>query len=292
MSLADAFASPGAWYKGNLHTHTSNSDGRLAPEQAARLYAEHGYHFLSLTDHNRLTLLPQQPDFPLLIPGQELDFSADSANYHLLGLDLEQEVSLPRPCTPQAAIDRMLQPGGQVLLCHPYWLGQTVADLVGLEGALGLEVFNTTCEVSIGKGLSSVHWDDLLARGKRLLGLAVDDAHCHVGDWAHGWVMVKALELSRQAIMQALITGHFYSSQGPEIHHLELDGGQVRVRCSPVCSVRFMSDCWRGHCVHAPAGCWLTQAAATLPPGGKYLRVEVVDERGRRAWTNPLFLDE
>lgn len=40
------------WYKGNTHTHTLWSDGDAAPEWAVAWYKEHGYDFLSLTDHN------------------------------------------------------------------------------------------------------------------------------------------------------------------------------------------------------------------------------------------------
>ena len=43
------------WYKGNLHTHTINSDGDSSPDTVARWYKEHRYHFLALTDHNYLT---------------------------------------------------------------------------------------------------------------------------------------------------------------------------------------------------------------------------------------------
>ncbi len=39
------------WYKGNLHTHSTNSDGRLSPEEVIRLYREEDYDFLALTDH-------------------------------------------------------------------------------------------------------------------------------------------------------------------------------------------------------------------------------------------------
>ena len=49
---------PGAstrWLKGNLHTHTINSDGDSTPEEVVRWYREHGYDFLVLTDHNFLT---------------------------------------------------------------------------------------------------------------------------------------------------------------------------------------------------------------------------------------------
>ena len=54
---AIAFAVAGAeskWWKGNLHTHTLWSDGDDYPEQIAKWYKDHGYQFLTLTDHNCL----------------------------------------------------------------------------------------------------------------------------------------------------------------------------------------------------------------------------------------------
>jgi histidinol phosphatase-like PHP family hydrolase len=50
MSL-EAFAAPGRFYKGNLHTHSTRSDGKLAPEEVCRRYRERGYDFLCLSDH-------------------------------------------------------------------------------------------------------------------------------------------------------------------------------------------------------------------------------------------------
>src|SRR5690349_3560433 len=42
------------WYKGNLHTHSLWSDGDEFPEMIMDWYKTRGYHFLALTDHNRL----------------------------------------------------------------------------------------------------------------------------------------------------------------------------------------------------------------------------------------------
>ena len=47
------------WRKGNLHTHTTNSDGDSAPEHVAGWYEEHGYDWLCISDHNHLTVLKQ-----------------------------------------------------------------------------------------------------------------------------------------------------------------------------------------------------------------------------------------
>jgi len=44
------------WWKGNLHTHSLWSDGDDYPDMIADWYKSHGYHFLALTEHNRLAV--------------------------------------------------------------------------------------------------------------------------------------------------------------------------------------------------------------------------------------------
>ena len=41
------------WYKGNLHMHTTRSDGKVTPEEAKKIYYQAGYDFIALTDHRR-----------------------------------------------------------------------------------------------------------------------------------------------------------------------------------------------------------------------------------------------
>jgi hypothetical protein len=43
------------WWKGNLHTHSFWSDGDHFPEMVVQWYKDHGYHFLAVSDHNRLS---------------------------------------------------------------------------------------------------------------------------------------------------------------------------------------------------------------------------------------------
>ena len=45
------FARPGRFYRGNLHTHSTRSDGLKSPEEVVAVYRDHGYDFLALTDH-------------------------------------------------------------------------------------------------------------------------------------------------------------------------------------------------------------------------------------------------
>jgi predicted metal-dependent phosphoesterase TrpH len=79
------------WYKGNLHTHTINSDGDSSPDAVARWYKEHRYNFLVLTDHNFLTttdglnsIFAAKEKF-LLIPGEEVH-QRPVRHRHALGL--------------------------------------------------------------------------------------------------------------------------------------------------------------------------------------------------------------
>jgi len=67
------FAENRNWYKGNLHSHTVNSDGKLTPAQAVLAYRQHGYHFMCLSDHDKYTDLCDEFDTEdfILLPAVE-----------------------------------------------------------------------------------------------------------------------------------------------------------------------------------------------------------------------------
>ncbi len=101
---------------------------------------------------------------------------------------LEGNVELPEKVPVQEVIDILQDQQGIVFLGHPYWSGLTLHDILPLKGILGIEVFNTCCLRGIGKGVSAIHWDDLLAHRKNLYGFAVDDSHLQE-DIVHGWII-------------------------------------------------------------------------------------------------------
>lgn len=49
--MQTVFQKPGQFFRGNLHTHSTRSDGKLPPEVVCRWYQESGYDFLALSDH-------------------------------------------------------------------------------------------------------------------------------------------------------------------------------------------------------------------------------------------------
>ncbi len=51
MAFRSVFPEEGQWFKGNLHMHTTLSDGRVSPSEAIERYRKNGYDFIAITDH-------------------------------------------------------------------------------------------------------------------------------------------------------------------------------------------------------------------------------------------------
>jgi len=295
------FEEGGSWFKGNLHTHTTNSDGQMTAEQVVRLYEEAGYDFLSITDHGVLTDTKalSKPGF-LMIPGEEIGvgYSERGRFHHIVGLNIDGELPVEdfqSGESPQRVIDIIRGKGGAAVLAHPYWSDLCLHDLAKLKGYIAVEVYNTTCDLTIGRGYSNVHWDGLLSSGHRPLGLAVDDAHCLVTpfrplDICKAWIYVKARSLSVDSIMDGIRRGHFYSSNGPEILGVEIDGGNIRVSTSPVRSIAFVSDKALGE-NNTIEGSSMEEAVYTMRGFEAYVRIEITDRNGGKAWSNPIHVD-
>ncbi|MCI0690265.1 MAG: hypothetical protein L0Y54_23955, partial [Sporichthyaceae bacterium] len=135
----------GGWYRGNLHCHTTESDGRLSPQETVDWFAGEGYDFLALTDHNVVTDPTGLHSRGMcLLPSTELTASGGElrTSYHLIGLGLPVGAVLPPTSTPAVEAARWLQAQGAVAFtAHPHWSGLTVADLLAAETA-GIEIFN------------------------------------------------------------------------------------------------------------------------------------------------------
>lgn len=294
------FEARGRWFKGNLHTHSLNSDGNLTVKQLTSLYRSCGYDFLSITDHGVLTVTEglSTPRF-LLIPGEEVSVGASGAgtSLHIVALNITTELPVEegdRGESPQRVIDLIRESGGEAVIAHPYWSGLTFNDLIGLGGYLGLEVFNTVCDLTINRGLSNVHWDNLLTAGRRLLGFGVDDAHSKTreglpSDSCGAWIRVKAESLTVDRLMASIRRGLFYSSTGPEIKNIHIGGDEISVSTSPAKTISFVSNATLGERYTAEGDC-LVEAAYTLRGGESYVRIESSDKYGRTAWSNPIYI--
>lgn len=297
LSIDDNPYTPHAnWYKGNLHVHTTNSDGEYSPQATVDIYAQAGYDFLAISDHDKLTEVDSLDGRGmLLLPAVE--FGAGRAelgqSYHLLAIGLAGPPSPIEATDTQQAIDQVRAQAELLFIAHPYWSSLSARDLLEVTGYDGIEVYNTTCERGIGRGHSEPHWDDLLARGRCPWGIAVDDAHFHYWDALGGWIMVAAPYLDRTSVLAAIKKGHFYASSGPEIHSVSIADNTIHVECSAAVSVSLVvarpgrgwtTDRLRQSPDDQPS---ITQADLPLSAAGDApFRIEVRDHAGNRAWTN------
>ena len=290
MFNINPFQQPGKWYRGNTHSHSTESDGKLTMADRFAAYREEGYDFLVLTDHRKVNNVDaySTDDF-LAISGSEVHPSNPYGGpvYHIVAINIHQQINCAK-MHPNAVIDAIKAQGGEAVLCHPYWCGHTITDYLPLQGYFAVEVYNDTC-MGIGKGFSEQAWDDLLDKAGPVFGIASDDSHGTEHDCFHGWIMVKSQELTLEGIMEALRTGAFYSTLGPEISDIDLVDNEMTVKCSAAQSIVFKGEQSRGRRVLPPKGELLYEATYTIPNSVKYVRVEITDETGKKAWSNPFF---
>ena len=293
MGLSNPFECEGHWYKAALHAHSTESDGKLSPNQLAHWYRSYGYDVLAMTDHRKVTdpATVEEPGI-FCLPGVELDMgtTASGGSFHVVALGIKDASAFSQDMTLQQAVSGVDDAGGISFVAHPYWSCLCVEDVDGVQGLLGVEVYNHGCELEIAKGFSSVHWDDLLLRGAKLTAIAVDDCHRCGWDFFGGWTMIRAPELSAEALVQALRKGHCYSTMGPEIHDLRLADGAISVECTDAAAIHFVANNQQGYCIHADQRPPLHGASYRLSGHERHVRVEIVSPTGLRAWSQPFFL--
>ena len=279
------------FFRGNLHCHTTMSDGAKTPQEAVEIYRGFGYDFLAITDHRRVTVpKPRMEGAMLVLPGIELDYTLPGEVVHIVGFGMTDELP-PRLCEGkgvQAGVDAIRQCGGRAIVAHPHWSLNTLATLTAIHGATAAEIYNT---MNFLRPDSANILDITATHGKLYPLVASDDTHEYGGEQGVSYTMVQADALEPEAIKRAMDRGLFYASQGPRIEQLSLAQGQLVVRCSPVSRVYFHTNlAWTPG--RAVIGNGLTQAAYTLhlEEGERFVRCQVIDEQGKSAWSSPMAL--
>ena len=300
-----AFAAEGSFLRGNLHTHSTQSDGCLSPEAVCNVYRNAGYDFLSLTDHFMEvygypitdTRAFQSESF-VTIPGAELHTGSTELGHiwHILavGLPFDFETNRPGETGPEIAA-RAVAAGAFVACAHPCWYGLSEADVLSLGDIHAIEIFNGTSADHNDKPDSTYMLDLLAMRGKRYSACATDDAHFKPErhDSLRGWVKVKSTHRDPAAIVDALRAGSYYSSTGPEIYDVRLggpNGTTLTVQCSP--SERVFLTGYGAKALSVPGhGVTSADFDVTQFSNSPFLRVTVRDSKGGRAWSNAIWLE-
>jgi predicted metal-dependent phosphoesterase TrpH len=306
MKSIAPFSLPGRFWHGNLHTHSTLSDGVLPVEEVVSRYKSMGYDFVAMTEHFihhfqwpiADTRGLRSDEFTTLI-GAELHAPITSAKelWHIVavGLPLDFAPASDRETGPQIA-KRAMDAGAFVAIAHPAWSRYTIEDGRALSFADAVEIYNHGCAVENDLGDGTYLLDQLLNEGHRLSAIATDDAHFRTLDHFGGMVNVKAERNDPESLLSALKAGAFYSTQGPELRDIRMAGSLIEIDCSPVDSITVLCGNSRtcvefGRAVsHARFDLKKLESGWLGQLKSPWIRVAIIDHAGKRAWSNPIWL--
>jgi len=282
------------WFKGNLHMHTTESDGKLTPADAAALYAENGYDFIARTDHWKVGPADEF-DCLLCLTGCEYHIGShpSAGIFHIVGVGMETDPQMRRdtpdnPLTGQEIVDTIHRFGGIAVIAHPAWSLNTPEQILSIHKDTPFdmtEIYNSTSDMPRNcRPYSGLITDMLAASGVYLPLGAADDSHLYAPwDRCRSFIRVRAEECTREAILEAIRAGRFYASQGPHLE-VRLEEGKVIVDCDPVEEIVYCSDAvWTNH--RSDVGSGLTHGEYVPAAMDTCVRVEVKDKDGNYGWS-------
>ena len=176
-------------FKGNLHAHTTFSDGRRPIDEVIARYRELDYDFLAITDHEDRIFddywfnIPAGDDRMLILPGIELNYEPLSQHVGKVTGDRETLYILNHPARYALTVDETL------------YRIRVISD-----AGLPIEAIEIT-----DTGIYRPEYDvEALALPK----IATDDSH-RDPEFGRAWIEVEAATKTADAILRAVKAGDF-----------------------------------------------------------------------------------
>ena len=290
-------------YKANLHCHTTLSDGKLTPEEIKSAYKAEGYSIVAFTDHRIVVPHPELEDEDFLpLTASEFDCNEldvpwpATRTYHLNFISKDKNRTEFIPFTRVHSVEGVnkviADAAKEGFLCqynHPRWSIQKPEDFCGLKGIYAFEIYNTGCELELFNGDAEYEYECYLRAGGSCGVTACDDNH---RDFHHfgGFTYVYSPDLSYDNVINALEKGDFYASTGPVIYDAYIEDGKLHISTSPCCKVGVFSDTRACDVRFDRSGQdSITEAELNVGFAHKYLRITVIDSKGKKACTRAYF---
>lgn len=314
---ADHVARPEpGWYQGELHAHSTESDGTYPVETVVQAAIAAELDFISLTDHYTNSQWSKMAglinDQVALLRSCELTDTHGHAN--LQGIDEWIDVYVGRPdWSMNDAADQTHARGGLFCVNHAFsgYLGWRTEDFEWDKVDL-LEVYHNL--EGPNNNLLLPLWDHHLRLGRRIVGVGGIDSHDPFVGWhALGQVVTRvyADELSERGIIAGLRRGQVYVSRGPELRFAAVNsrgdhagmwdtlerGGpitfEVRLTCEQPLHVFLLKNGYpyEQHKLESSPGFWQTLTFIDDPIVPAYYRVEVHSRYQAEAHPNNMWRD-
>ncbi len=320
------------FYKGNMHCHSTLSDGRMTPEELKAFFKARGYHFLAITDHDHINehSYLDDEDFITITSAEyavkEYPEQSTLKNHKMKACHLNlyakrQDNTNPICYSPiydkyskgerREALAKF-DKGYQRVYSH-----EGVNDLIRIANENGFFVAYNHPRWSLENykqysGYEGLWGVEVFNTDCYLGGIFEYDIHVHddflrdgkkifltVGDDNHGekaaghaFVSVNAPSLTYENIIDGLLGGRFYASTGPEIRALFVEDGFVHIKTSPVRTIAMTTEGRRHAAKHAQEGGFVTEATFEVCADDGYIRLSAEGFDGSRADTQAYFISD
>ena len=289
-AIQSTYRESGEWLRGNLHSHTTVSDGTRPAEEVIADYEQRGYDYLAISDHDQFVDPADYRDSTdlILLPAVEVT----ARGPHIL------HVGATEPVTPdenrQNVLNSIAEQGAFSVLNHPNWqshYNHCPQDLMeSLDGYAGIEIYNGVIERLEGIPLATDRWDRLLSQGRKIWGFGTDDAHAPQ-DVALAWSVVQVDSREVGAIIESLRAGRFYASTGVTISEITSTDTEISIATENAQRIRLVSDLGVIQKTEdTPSATFRLPDDLVNRAKATYARIECYGPGGRMAWTQPFFL--
>jgi len=319
----------GHFYKANLHSHSTFSDGRWTPEKMKEEYKAQGYSILAFTDHETMVDHSELDDENFLtLKGYEVAVqqtdeqktypARNTCEFCLIALDPETKYQVLwhskkyeryakhasiAPGTPDYeriysidGVNDMIriarEAGFFVTYNHIAHSHETAEQYLHYNGMHAMEIANYGC---IDAGLEDYMpytYDEMLRADKHIYCIATDDNHNNTPDSFGCFTVIKADKLDYKTVTDAMLRGDMYASQKPLIEELWYEDGKVHIKCTPARKIALTCGTRHIRVAHARDRGPLTEATFDVDPNCVYFRLTVTDFEGYPANTRAYFMEE
>lgn len=219
------------WYRGDLHCHTFHSDARGGPELLHAAAKQAGLDFLAIADHNTITqrryFHPQSSPDLVFVRAMEVTTAVGHANVY--GVDEWIDFRMTRPADAHVLERLVHERGGLLSINHDK---PTIPWDYDFPAADCQEVWQSTWLA--WNWVSLERYQQRLARGLRLSAIGGSDFHQPDRLLPEGPLVLARPttvlwlpELSEDAVLAAMKSGHGYITESPTGPHLEMTSGDT-----------------------------------------------------------------
>lgn len=313
-----------------MHCHSTLSDGKWTPEKIKAEYKKRGYSVVCITDHERLVSHHDLTDEDLLfLTGYEayirtmpfdykkgvqshmnlysktpenkmLYYTPDHTKYipEAELATLQYHKFMPRREYTAGFVEQTVKDaiacGFLVCHNHPTWSFEEEGFADAYGECFAMELYNHNAYIDGFAEYNQHYYERQIRRGRKMAAIAADDNHdvyptdSPRNDSFGGVTYILADRLEYGAVIEAMERKDFYASTGPRIYSLTAENGTLRVKTSEAVQIAFSCDSRRRGVENGA----VTEAAFTPDETVEWVRVEVTDKQGKKAFSRAYFKEE